>query len=303
MNIAKFLILVLLINPVTYAQQQADTGFQFSNPNPVYASVTGPRVCIDEGHHNFHTLDGRYLPFAQMVREDGYVVQAHQGLFTEQSLSVCEILVIANALHASNSNNWSYPHPSAFAAQEIQALILWVNAGGKLLLIADHAPFAGAAADLGAVSGLMMADIYAVHRRQGADVFMRNDNTLHDHAITRGRNGQESIQNVTSFTGQAAMMTGDWQALLSFSAEAFAYMNPQQAYQQQTNQVQGFSISGWFQAAAREWGNGRMVFLGEAAMCSAQTSGNGNPMGMNSPQAPQNAQFCLNLVRWLSEDL
>ncbi|MCH7766830.1 MAG: hypothetical protein IH916_09770, partial [Acidobacteria bacterium] len=41
--------------------------------------------------------------------------------------------------------------------------------------------------------------------------------------------------------------------------------------------------------------------LGEAAMCTAQVSGpERRPMGMNHPKAPQNAQFCLNVVRWLS---
>ena len=46
---------------------------------------------------------------------------------------------------------------------------------------------------------------------------------------------------------------------------------------------------------------GRVVFLGEAAMFSAQVSGpERNPMGMNDPRAPQDAQFCLNVVRWLT---
>jgi hypothetical protein len=43
------------------------------------------------------------------------------------------------------------------------------------------------------------------------------------------------------------------------------------------------------------------VVLGEAAMCTAQLAGPQHvPMGMNNPLAPQNAQFCLNVVHWLS---
>ena len=62
-----------------------------------------------------------------------------------------------------------------------------------------------------------------------------------------------------------------------------------------------FSVGGWVHGAAREWERGRVVFLGEAAMCSAQVSGpNRNPMGMNHPRAPQDAQFCINVVRWLT---
>jgi hypothetical protein len=46
------------------------------------------------------------------------------------------------------------------------------------------------------------------------------------------------------------------------------------------------------------------VFLGEAAMCSAQLAGpQRGPMGMNHPWAPQNPQFCLNTVRWLTRVL
>jgi hypothetical protein len=48
-------------------------------------------------------------------------------------------------------------------------------------------------------------------------------------------------------------------------------------------------------------GQGRAVVLGEAAMCTAQLAGPQRvPMGMNNPSAPQNAQFCLNVVHWLS---
>jgi len=36
-------------------------------------------------------------------------------------------------------------------------------------------------------------------------------------------------------------------------------------------------------------------------MCSAQVSGpDRNPVGMNHPLAPQNAQFCLSAARWLT---
>ena len=37
------------------------------------------------GHHNFHTADGRYLPFAELLRRDGYRVSGSSfvvdGLF------------------------------------------------------------------------------------------------------------------------------------------------------------------------------------------------------------------------------
>jgi hypothetical protein len=43
-----------------------------------------------------------------------------------------------------------------------------------------------------------------------------------------------------------------------------------------------------------------VAFFGEAAMFSAQVSGPQRlPMGMNAPLAEQNAQFVLNVLRWL----
>jgi hypothetical protein len=60
-------------------------------------------------------------------------------------------------------------------------------------------------------------------------------------------------------------------------------------------------IAGWWHGATRTLGKGRVVILGEAAMCSAQLAGPEKwTMGMNHPKAAQNAQFCLSTVRWLS---
>ena len=49
---------------------------------------------------------------------------------------------------------------------------------------------------------------------------------------------------------------------------------------------------------------GRVAAFGEAAMFSAQLGGPESlPMGMNAPEAGQNAQFLLNVFHWLSGDL
>jgi hypothetical protein len=55
------------------------------------------------------------------------------------------------------------------------------------------------------------------------------------------------------------------------------------------------------QGVALGVGSGRVAMFGEAAMFTAQRSGpEGRPMGMNHPDAPHNAQFVLNVLRWLS---
>ena len=60
-------------------------------------------------------------------------------------------------------------------------------------------------------------------------------------------------------------------------------------------------VNGRAQGVSFEFGNGRVVMLGEAAMMSAQVSGaNGEgAMGMNVPGS-QDKQFALNVLHWLT---
>ena len=79
-------------------------------------------------------------------------------------------------------------------------------------------------------------------------------------------------------------------------------INPEQTYPgAESDGFPSFSIAGWVHAATRQLELGRIVVLGEAAMCTAQLAGPDlYPFGMNNPLAAQNAQFCLNAVRWLT---
>ncbi len=283
------------------AQQVRDDSFRFDNPSPAFAMGEGPRVCIDEAHYNFHTVDGNYAPFADLLRGDGYVVTGFASSFTGESLADCDLLVVANPLAEANRDDWSYPHPSAFSKDEIRETMEWVRDGGRLLLVADHAPIAGAARDLGAVLGIVMIDAYA-DGGPGLDHFRVADGTLLPHPILRGRDATEQVDDVLTFTGQAVQITQGWEPLLVFGPEAKARISLPQSFREGPRaEWPEFSVAGWVHAAVREWDDGRIVFLGEAATCSAQVSGpERNPMGMNHPQAPQDAQFCLNVVRWLT---
>jgi hypothetical protein len=152
------------------------------------------------------------------------------------------------------------------------------------------------------VFGVVMLDVYVDGTPGGADVFRIGDGTMQPHAIVEGRGAHEHVDSVTTFTGQAFQITPGWQPLLVFGPDAVAGISLTQAFQRGgSRDFPSFSVGGWVQGAAREWDSGRVVFLGEAAMCSAQVSGpERNPMGMNHPAAPQDAQFCLSVVRWLT---
>lgn len=298
-----FLLVALAFLPGHLAgQQEGDVSFLFENTNPSFEAGRGPTVCIDEGHFNFHTAGGRYRSFADLLRGDGYVVRPYDDGFDGEALRSCSLLVVANPLAEANAEDWSYPHPSAFSGQEMSALMGWVRGGGRFLLFADHAPIAGAARDLAAVFGVLMADVY-VDGGPGPDVFRRLDGTLREHPIVEGRQASERVDSVMTFTGQAMQVTDGWEPIIVFGPDAVARISSDQAYQEGAP-WSGFSVGGWVHGAAREWDGGRIVFLGEAAMCSAQVSGpDRRPMGMNAPRADQNPQFCLNVVRWLTEAL
>ena len=182
MRAAHYLLASMFLTVCVEAQQVSDDSFTLANPNPAFSIDDGPLVCIDEAHYNFHTADGRYKPFAKLLRSDGYRVIGFEHRLTKTNLKECELLVIANPLAEANQRDWSYPHPSAFTKEEMRELSGWIRDGGRLLLFADHAPIAGATRDLGAVLGIIMIDAYASGRSR-PDQFSLSDETLLPHPI------------------------------------------------------------------------------------------------------------------------
>ena len=287
-------------HPAT-AQQLPDTTFAPRIAQPAYAEGKGPVVVIDEAHENFHTADGRYLAFARLLRRDGYVVRSNKVRLTKAALDGARILVIANALHERNREDWDLPTPSAFTPDEITAVREWVAGGGSLFLIADHMPFPGAVDQLAAAFGVFFVNGFARDSTndEGTLVFRRSIGLLGSHAIVNGRSTSERVDSVSSFTGSAFRTTVPVDTLLRLPPTTLILM-PQVAWQfsRLTPRVAG---AGMLQGAVFAHVRGRVAVFGEAAMFSAQVSGpQRSPMGMNNPAAPQNAQFLLNVLHWLS---
>lgn len=284
------------------AQQVADSAFAPAIARPAFAEGAGPLVLVDEAHTNFHTTDGRYYAFAQLLRRDGYVVRGLREPFTRQSLQGARVLVIANALHPSNIQNWALPTPSAFTPAEIAAVEAWVRDGGSLLLIADHMPMPGAAADLGAAFGVAMGNGFAYDSTEQVSTmrFARGDGSLADHPVTRGRGADERVDSVFAFTGQAFRVTAPGAEPLMTLGRGTVLLLPEVAWQFSA-QTRRENVAGQLQGAVLRHGRGRVAVFGEAAMFSAQRAGpQRQPMGMNNPGAPQNAQFLLNVMHWLT---
>ena len=314
-----FLFHFLLFAGGIPAQQIGSQDFKHSISNPAYVGGKGPVVFIDEAHHNFHTIgdttvyddehnkrvaEGRYRPFAELLKQDGYKLKQSSSNFTKESLDAADVLVISNALAETNISDWSLPNPSAFEDYEIDAVRDWVFAGGALLLIADHMPFPGAAADLAASFGLLFCNGYATKTGDQSDWFTlsRADNTLVEHAITSGRNPTEKVESIMTFTGQAFRLqpgiSGDPLMILDSGTVLFFPTDP---FEERTNKVPRISAHGMLQGVTLRFGEGRIAVFGEAAMFTAQTYGEeGSPIGMNHPGAEENAQFVLNVLHWLT---
>ena len=297
--IMKFLALILAfvcLCSVVVAQQQADPEFDTSVARRAYKD-DGPRVMFDEAHHNFHTTDGRYKPFVDLLMNDGYSVIRNRQPFVKARLSGFKILVIANALGAEEYDDEG-ADKSAFTDEEIAAVADWVKGGGALLLIADHAPFGAAASGLSKRLGVDMSMGYTFDPKNSVAgspsqlIFSRENKLLSTHPITEGRGENERIKIVRSFTGQALKGPEGSVAILSLSDSA--YDSPS------FDSGLSVSVAGWAQAVAMKFGKGRVVVQGEAAMLSAQISGaDKRTMGMNVP-GNDNKQYALNLIHWLS---
>ncbi|HEY6124508.1 MAG TPA: DUF4350 domain-containing protein [Steroidobacteraceae bacterium] len=286
------------------AQQVPDREYRPAIGKPEYASGQGPVVCVDEAHHNFHTLAERFWAFGSLLKQDGYQVVPSVSAFDASSLARCAVLVISNAQPSDAEwDQYPYPTPSAFTDAEIAAVHRWVGKGGALLLIADHMPLAGAAAKLAAAFDVEFMDGFAVRDPQSRepDLFRAANQTMRDHVIVRGRNAPESVASIRTFTGQA-FRAPKAEPLLVIPA-GYVGLMPKKAWEF-TADTRRVAIEGWLQGAVQEVGKGRAAFFGEAAMFSAQLAGpDKQPMGMNAPGAESNFRFTLNLLHWLTRTL
>lgn len=294
---------------VVNSQQIADPNFDASVTRPAYTNKH-PKVLFDEAHKNIHTTNGRYQPFADLITNDGYQVTPNFEKFQQQTLTGYDILVIANALGTEEGQ-------AAFTDKECDAVRDWVRQGGSLLLIADHAPYGAAAENLARRFGVRMGNSFTIDLSNydselgnpGWLLFTRDNHLLATHPITQGRNTTERINRVLTFTGQSLKGPKGSIAFLHLSDTA-------RDLKQRLSRVMalpptvGVSAAGKAQGIALQFGQGRVVVLGEAAMLSAQLLQGPAAqqlmgkqviqMGMNYPGS-DNRQLAFNIMHWLSK--
>ena len=280
---------------------------------PAFASDP-PRVVIDEAHWNLHRAGGRYQPFADLLRADGYRVEGEDQRFTAAMLAQVDVLVVANALGARGMlqhlatvlgfERTAHFGGSAFNGYECAAVREWVEGGGALLLITDHAPAGEAAAALAREFGVELRNGFAEEPHThdpasdnwGTLVFSRANGQLGEHPITAGRDASERIEQVITYTGGAMSVPPGATPFLSLSAEA-------RLYPWRNSPDNFFSpAAGLAQGVALLLGRGRVVVMGEAAGLSSETvhrPGITYRFGL-SREDYDNQQLALNILHWLS---
>ena len=284
-----------------FAQQGPDLNYNPEIANPAYHKGQGSLIFIDEGHHNFHTREGRYAPFANLLESDGYVVKSFTEKFTNENLKDIEILVIANALNEANVEIWDLPNPPAFTDEEVNALEKWVTNGGKLFLLADHMPFPAAAETLAVKFGFKFHNAFNVDIVNPA-YFWRSNGSIVESIITSGRDSSEVINRIPKTEGQAFEIPKDATSILKFYGTSLL-LYPEKDWHFDSN-TRLKRAEGMSQGAFKEHGKGRIVVFGEASLFSAQIGQPGNrKMGMNSDTAKDNYKLLLNCIHWLDNIL
>ena len=316
-----FLSLVLIgSSSCSKPLQIADPDFIPKNTQHSFSKINSPIVFIDEAHNNFHTANGRYKPFSQVLISDGYTVKPSKEKFTLEYLQQANILVIANALD-KNRRDFNPPFGDAFSTDEVEAVKQWVSQGGSLFLVADHTPFPKI------IDKLALAFGFKFNNGHINDALFRIDNnTLVKHPITKGNSASqgdrqlgiftgairqaiiknashlERIVQVKTFGGSAFQIPKNAEPLLILGKSAISLI-PDIPFKINADTLR-VSMAGWYQGAVLEVGEGRVAVFAEAMMFSSQvTVKTGKKNGLLSAGAEQNEQFLLNVMHWLSNKI
>jgi len=303
--------LSLLWPAMAVGQVVPDPHFNSSVARPAF-TTTHPVLLFDAAHNNMFTASDRFAPLASLAKHDGFDARETHESVTPKTLSESKVFVIADALGSKDPLTKAAEGP-AFLRTECDAIVQWVNNGGGLLLIAEHAPSGYASRGLAVMLGVdlsagYLSDSALQDSTIGGStlVFARATGTIGDHPTTRGRDSTERINRVRTFTGESLKGPAGSVTLLRLSDLATDNMIRAGWKPGPIPDSLVHIAKGRAQGVAFTLGKGRVVVLGDAAMLSAQLMQQGDNvqyrMGMSVTDV-DNRQFALNILRWLGGGL
>jgi hypothetical protein len=111
---------------------------------------------------------------------------------------------------------------------------------------------------------------------------------------------QLTVNEVAPYTGSAFPIPREAIPVLQFSREHWS-LQPDTAwvFHPDTPKI---LLENYYQGALMKSGKEKIAVFGEAAMFTAQIVNESIKVGINSPDAPENARFELNVIHWLDRD-
>lgn len=285
-------------------QQVPDLGFAYANEMPAFAPGTGPQIIVSTTNSEY-VKRGSLDPLARLAQSDGFVVARQSGDLAAALAANPAILIIGNPFIDSYDQFPAMTPPSAFSAAEIEAVRMWVEGGGALLLLADHAPFGGGSSDLALAFGFQFlnghtaneAAAQAGDRRVNIE-FTPDNGLASDHPVTDGATGRAIIKRYQAFGGQSFIPPAGARPLLTIPqgwSAIFTYR-----IRDEVASAPRIDASGMSQGSTLEYGKGRIAAFAEAGGFSAQILDGKDKFGFNTPQGAQNPEFILSTLRWLA---
>lgn len=298
--------LSLVAGPATEApaqRQKPDLEFTFNNDNPAYATDAGPVVTL-LSINNSYVERGSMDPFANLAETDGFRVVRRQADLAAALADPSGILVIANPFLPEYRNFPAMTPPSAFSDEQIQAIHDWVENGGSLLILADHAPFGGGSSKLAEKFGFEYLNGHAADTARadagyvGVNIEFSAEKGLNeDHPITNGQAGRKPINRYFAFGGQAFIPPPDavqiltipdgWSAIFTYRIRA------------ELQSALRIDASGMAQGAAMDYGKGRIAVFGETGGFTGQVIDGTRRFGFNTQDGEENPELILSTLRWL----
>jgi hypothetical protein len=295
--------LLLLVSTLSFGQMLNDSPFDASISNPKYKKQKGPTILIDAGHHNFIVEMGLIKPFVDLSTNDGYQPIIDSGVFTPAYLSNYQMALITPAMPFKFGSKKEVTNEITYTADELTALKDWVNKGGALIMLSEHAPIDksmtplfntfGIQLSIGAVFDSLNYDTSIKLASAETMLIFNNSNGLlnSDHPVITGNNRKELVQNIETYTGSALTGAGYTNIFkLSTNAKIKKWNGSQP------------SGGGDSQCLVGRFGKGKVVALGDCNGFTAMyinTGGKKFSAGMQV-ETYDWRQFVLNTLHWLS---
>lgn len=298
------LLIAAIAQPALAQRQLPDLEYRYANETPAYAPDAGPKFLVSTRNSDFAER-GSLDPLGALAKGDGFKVARFEGPLTGIAAEPGAILVIANAFLKSFKEFPAMTPPSAFDAQEIEAVRAWVELGGSLLLLADHAPLGGGSSELARAFGFeflnghtAQTEAASVGDRRVNITFTPDEGLSATHPIADGSTGRKKITRYQAFGGQSFIPPGEalplltipqgWSAIFTYRLEA------------EIASAMRIDASGMSQGATLEYGKGRVAVFAEAGGFSAQIIDGEQKFGFNTPEGSDNPEFILATLRWLA---